>query len=180
MDVEDLIRLIDNVRRSAFRLETLPQYLVPQEAEEFASWTAGNPRTPRTPDTHEYLAELQRDVARGIRWYRVHVLDQPLTAYLRFELYGYLANQKAGEEIYVVDRNAHPDLAELHVDFWLYDDETAVHMVYDHEGRFLCPARVEDLDRYREMRDTAMRHAEPLNDYLARRNLTPETLRMTV
>lgn len=67
MDVDDLVRLIDNVQRSAFRLETLPEYLVPQEAEELSSWKAGHPRTPRTPETHEYLAEFQRDVARGIR-----------------------------------------------------------------------------------------------------------------
>ncbi|MGH3547887.1 MAG: DUF6879 family protein [Pseudonocardiaceae bacterium] len=180
MNVDELIRLIDNVQVSAFRLETLPQYLVVQEAEEFASWTAGYPRTPRTPDTHEYLAELRRDVGRGIRWYRVHILDQPLTAYLRFELCGYLANQEAGEEIYVVDRDTHPDLAGLHEDFWLYDEEIAVRMVYDRKGRFLHPEPVEDLESYRKMRDTALRHAEPLNDYLARKNLTPETLRMTM
>lgn len=180
MNVNDLVRLIDNVQISAFRLETLPQYLVPQEAEEFASWRVGYPRITRTPDTHEYLAELQRDVARGIRWYRVHILDQPLTAYLRFELCGYLANQQAGEEIYVVDRDSHADLAELHEDFWLYDDEIAVRMVYDGEGHFLGPEPVEDLGRYREMRDAAMRHAELLNDYLARKKFTPDTLRMTV
>lgn len=179
MNLDDLVRLINNVQRSAFRLETLPEYLVPQEAEELASWKVGHPRTPRTPKTHEYLAEFQRDVARGIRWYRVHILDQPLTAYLRFELCGYLANQAAGEEIYVVDRNTHADLESLHEDFWLYDDEIAVRMIYDEEGHFLRPEPVDDIERYREMRDTAMLHAEPLNDYLARKNLTPETLRMT-
>ncbi|PZS40044.1 MAG: hypothetical protein DLM62_05000 [Pseudonocardiales bacterium] len=180
MNVDDLIQLIDNVHVSAFSLETLPTYLVPQEAEEFASWTAGWPRMPRTPDTHEYLRELQRDVARGIRWYRVHILDQPLTAYLRFELCGYLSNREAGEEIYVVDRDTHPDLGDLHEDFWLYDDEIAVRVVYDEEGRFLRSEPGDDLEHYREMRDTAMRHAETLNDYMVRRDLTPETLRTTV
>lgn len=179
MDVDDLVRLIDNVRISAFRLETLPQYLVPQEAEEFASWKAGHQRMPRTPETHEYLADFQRDVAQGIRWYRVHILDQPLTPYLRFELCGYPANQAAGEEIYVVDRETHSDLESLHQDFWLYDDEIAVRMVYDDEGHFLYPERVNDIDDYRRMRDTAIRHAEPLNNYFARKNLTPENLRMT-
>ncbi|MGH3720805.1 MAG: DUF6879 family protein [Pseudonocardiaceae bacterium] len=179
MDIDDLVRLIDNVKISAFRLETLPHYLVPQDAEEFTAWNAGQPRTPRTPKTHEYLAEIQRDVARGIRWYRVHILDQPLTAYLRFELCGYLANQAAGEEIYVLDRDTHPDLADLHEDFWLYDDKIPVRMVYDDEGHFLHPERIDHIEPYRQMRDTALRHAEPLTDYLARKNLTPETLRLT-
>ncbi|MGH3825753.1 MAG: DUF6879 family protein [Pseudonocardiaceae bacterium] len=178
MDVDDLVPLIDNVKISAFRLEALPQYLVPQEAEELAAWSAGQPRTPRTPRTHEYLAEIQRDVARGIRWYRVHILDQPLTAYLRFELCGYLANQAAGEEIYVVDRDTHPDLDDLHEDFWLYDDKIAVRMAYSAEGHFLHPERTNDVEPYRQARDTALRHAEPLTDYLTRKNLTPETLRI--
>lgn len=179
MDLHELVRLSDNVKNSAFRLETLPQYLVPQESEELAAWNTGQPRTPRTPETHEYLAEIQRDVIQGIRWYRVHILDQPLTPYLRFELCGYLANQAAGEEIYVVDRDTHPDLTDLHEDFWLYDDETAVRMVYNDEGRFLHPELIDAVEPYRQMRDISLRHAELLNDYLDRRNLTPETLRMT-
>lgn len=179
MDVDDLVRLIGNVQRFAFRLETLPEYLVPQEAEELASWKAGQPRTPRTPETHEYLAEFQRDVVLGIRWYRVHILDQPLTAYLRFELCGYLANQAAGEEIYVVDRNTHADLKPLHEDFWLYDDEIAIRMIYDDEGHFLYPEPIDNIEPYRELRDTSVRHSEPLTDYLVRKGLTSETLRMT-
>ncbi|MEO7194879.1 MAG: DUF6879 family protein [Pseudonocardiaceae bacterium] len=177
MNVDDLVRLIENVQFSAFRIETLPQYLVPQEAEEFTSWKAGHERTLRTPETHKYLADFQRDVARGIRWYRVHILDQPLTAYLRFELCGYLANQAAGEEIYIVDRDRHSDLESLHEDFWLYDDEIAVRMAYDNDGHFLRPERANAIEGYRLMRDTAMRYAEPLNNYFSRKNLTQENLR---
>lgn len=180
MDLDDMRRISNNAKLSVFRLETLPQYLVPQEADEFAAWQAGEPVPLRTPENSPGLARVQRDVARGFRWYRVHILDQPLTAYLRFELYGYLLeNQPAGTEIYVVDRDDHPDLAELHEDFLIFDDEIVVRMVYDDKGYFLYPESVDDIEPYREMRDTAMRHAEPLNDYLARKNLTPETLRVT-
>lgn len=52
-------------------------------------------------------------------------------------------------------------------------------MVYDDEGHFLHPERVNDIESYRQMRDTSMRHAEPLNNYFARKNLTPENLRIT-
>jgi hypothetical protein len=179
MDLDDLRRIGGAAKKSAFRLETLPQYLVPQEAEIFADWKAGRPMSVRTPENNEGLARLKRDAARGFRRYRVHILDQPLTAYLRFELYLYLDSVVVGSEVYVVDRDIHPDLAELHEDFWLYDDEIGVRMFYDEEGHFLHPEPVDDIERYREMRDTAMRHAEPLNDYLARKNLTPERLRMT-
>lgn len=179
MDLDDLRRIGGAAKQSAFRLETLPQYLVPQEAERFAMWNAGKPIQPRTPENSEQLARLQRDAARGFRRYRVHILDQPLTGYLRFELYLYLDSAAVGSEIYVVDRDDHPDLADLREDFWLYDDEIAVRMIYDDEGHFLCPELIDDTDPYREMRDTSLRHSEPLTSYLTRKGLTPETLRMT-
>ncbi len=141
-------------------------------------WNAGEPLPLRTPENSEWLARMQRDIANGFRWYRVHILDQPLTSYLRFELYRYLEGVAVGNEIYVVDRAAHPDLTELHEDFWLFDDEIAVRMVYDNEGHFLYPDPIEDIEPYREIRDTTLHLSEPLTDYLARKNLTPETLRM--
>ncbi|MGH3854247.1 MAG: DUF6879 family protein [Pseudonocardiaceae bacterium] len=178
MDLDDLRRIGGAAKQSAFRLETLPQYLVPQEAERLAMWNAGKLIPPRTPENSEMLARLQHDAARGFRRYRVHILDQPLTAYLRFELYLYLDSVEVGSEIYVVDRDDHPDLTDLHEDFWLYDDEIAVRMIYDDEGHFMYPELVNNIKPYREMRDTALRHSEPLTDYLARNNLTSGTLRM--
>ncbi|MGH3854249.1 MAG: DUF6879 family protein [Pseudonocardiaceae bacterium] len=180
MDLDDLRRISDDAKESAFRLETLPQYLVPQEAERFAIWNSGEPLPLRTPENSEWLARLQRDTANGFRWYRVHILDQPLTSYLRFELYSYLEGVAVGNEIYVADRDSHPDLIELHEDFWLVDDKISVRMVYDDEGHFRYPELVDDIESYIQVRDTALRHAEPLTDYLARKNLTPEALRMTL
>lgn len=178
MDLDDLRRIGGAAKRSAFRQETLPQYLVPQEADDFSAWQAGQLIPPRTPENNELIARVQRDAAQGFRRYRVHILDQPLTAYLRFELYLYLDSVAVGSEVHVVDRDDHPALADLCEDFWLYDDEIAVRMIYDNEGHFLYPELIDDIDPYREMRDTALRHSEPLTDYLARKNLTRETLRM--
>lgn len=171
MDLEDLRKIREKATRSAFRLETLPQYLVPQEQETFAAWRAGHPK-PRTPETSPWLAQLQEDTARGFRWYRVHILDLPLSEYTRYELYSYQASQKAGQETYVVDRSVHADLEHLREDFWLYDDEVAVRMVYDEEGHFLHPELIDDIAPYRQMRDTSMRHGEPLYDYLTRKDIT--------
>lgn len=178
MDLDDLRRIGGAAKESAFRLETLPQYLVPQEVESFADWKAGKPMPVRTPENHEGLARLKCDATRGFRRYRVHILDQPLTAYLRFELYLYLDGVAVGSEIYVVDRDTHPDLVELHEDFWLFDDEIGVRMFYDDEGHFLYPELIDDPEPYRELRDTSLRHAEPLTDYLVRKNLAPENRRM--
>lgn len=51
-------------------------------------------------------------------------------------------------------------------------------MAYDDEGHFVYSEPIDDIEPYREMRYTALCHAEPPTDYRARKNLTPGTLRM--
>jgi hypothetical protein len=51
-------------------------------------------------------------------------------------------------------------------------------MIYDDEGHFLYPELADDPEPYRQMRDTALRHADSVTDYLARKDLRPETLRI--
>lgn len=179
MDLDGLRSIANEAKLSAFRLETLPQYLVPQEEEAFAAWQAGEPVARRTPENNELLARLQRQIAGGFRRYRVHILDQPLTPYLRFELHSYLDSIAVGAEVSVVDRRAHAELADLHEDFWIFDDEIAVRMYYDDEGHFLRPELIDEIEPYRELRDLALSRSEPVTDYLARNGLTRETLRMT-
>jgi uncharacterized protein DUF6879 len=169
MDLEDFSRIMGGATKSTFRLETLPQYLVPQEEEGFTAWREGRPWPARTPENSASLARLKGIVASGIRRYRVHILDYPLSEYSRFELRGYLENQVAGEEIHIADRAEYSELEDMHEDFWLIDDEVAVCMVYDDEGHFLQPEPIDDVKPYLAIRDTALRCAEPLDEFIARR-----------
>ena len=84
------------------------------------------------------MAELQQTVARGIRWYRVHVLDFPLCEYSRFEINSYRDSQAVGQETFLADRAEHAELVDMHEDFWLMDDDAMVRMVYDDVGHFLA------------------------------------------
>jgi len=174
MELADLSRVMREARRSAFRLETLPQYLVPQEEAEFAAWRAGTPFPQRNPDEVPWMSAVKARAAQGFRRYRVHIIDHPMSDYTRFELHGYLENQAIGEEINIADRRDHNELRDLHEDFWLIDDEVVVRMVYDAEGHFLHPEGVAEVAPYVEIRDIAMRCAEPLDDYLARNQLQLE------
>lgn len=169
MDLDDLGRIVDLSRKSAFRLETLPQYLVPEEANEFAAWKTGEKWPLPTPETNSWLAYRQKRTQQGYRWYRVHVLDHPLSEYTRFELHVYQALQAAGEEIYIVDRHAHPNLDELREDFWLIDDDIPIRMVYDDEGHFIKPERMQHAAPYLKMRDIALQHAQTLDDHMSRK-----------
>jgi hypothetical protein len=164
MTRDDLVRLYTQAT-DRFRLETLPQYLVPQEVDQLAAWRRGERRL-HVPEDTEWLAKIRDETAAGGRWWRVHILDYPLVDYSRWELFAYQANVGAGEQVFIADRAWHADLADLHEDFWLYDSSIAIRMVYDDEGHHLYPEQRDDVQRYLDIRDLAHSHAMPLLDYL--------------
>lgn len=164
MDATDISRLAGQAT-DLFRLETLPVYDVGEEADDFAAWQRGD-RTLPTLETDGWLQKIRDTTAAGARWSRVRILDYPLTEYSAFELYGYQANARAGERIYVADRAWSPELADLHDDFWMFD-ETVVRMVYDVTGRFLYAEQPPAAAWFSGLRGVALRHAMPLGDFLA-------------
>jgi hypothetical protein len=164
MNLDDL-RKISATATDRFRLETLPQYLVTHEEEEFAAWKRGD-RIRSTPEDSAWLRRIRDSTVAGERWWRVRILDYPLVEYSRYELFGYQDSDAAGQQTFVANRAWHSDLAELHEDFWLFDSKIALRMVYDDEGHFLHPEECDNTQHYLSIRDRAVQHAIPLSDYL--------------
>lgn len=166
---EEFRALADAARGSVFRLETLQRYVIPGEAEDLDAFLQGRPQPNSKRRLEPWLQRLRESIAAGKRWQRVHVVTYPLSDYLRFELTGYQEGVAAGEDIRIADRDAHRDLDQLTQDFWLFDDQIAVMMRYDADGRFLGYERADtpgDLTRCRQQRDLALAHATPLREYL--------------
>jgi hypothetical protein len=165
--LEELRAAIEGIQAEAFRLEAAQSYAgVPDPGWE--AWQAGRPLPERTPDNDPWLARIARHTAAGRRIYRAMIIDWPVSAYKRYELAAFAPHPAAGEGIYVVDRDAHPDLADLNEDFWLLDGRLAVRMLYDQEGRLLDRKEAdESADVYLARRDLAMAHAQPLAVWLA-------------
>jgi hypothetical protein len=166
MNYDDLDQLWDRSRREIFRLETLPVYDVPEEAASVAAFLRGEPLPVHTPDNHPWYRKLADTVARGVRIYRVHVIDWPLTGYLRFELAGYPELVSAGTQVYITERGSHPELAGLNEDFWLFDEQHVAVMRYDPQGHPLGPEPGDDVAKYVAGRDAAMAHAVSLDAWL--------------
>jgi Family of unknown function (DUF6879) len=178
LGAEQLRALLAAAQSSIFRLETRQQYRIPAEAERIRAFEEGRPLPPRSTASFRLVQEA---VTAGKRVYRVHVVEHPLTSYLRYELAAYQESiaAKVGEEIYIADRAAHPGLAHLTDDFLLVDAETdrpaLVFVRYDQDGRHLGWERSDDpveLRRCAHQRDLALRHAVDLNRYLAARHVT--------
>jgi hypothetical protein len=162
-----LAQAFSTFERSAFRLETLPAYDVPEEEARLRLFRSGAALPPRSPDTDEWLAFIARSVGAGRSVERVHVVTHPLSDYLRFELACYLENEAAGERVGIAVRDEASPLPELVEDFWLFDDEHVFVMQYDANGRFLGAEPAADPARYRTLRERAQAAAVPLSRYRA-------------
>lgn len=174
MTAEELNDPFERFSVSAFRLETQQQYTVPEEADDLQRWLKGLPLPDRSVRTSPWLRRIAVTTAAGKHWSRVHVVDLPLSDYVKFEIAGYLENAAAGEEIRIAIRSQHAELADLRDDFWLFDSGTpesyGLAMTYDAGGHHLGNEMVTDparLATYQQARETAWEVSMPLNDFTA-------------
>jgi Family of unknown function (DUF6879) len=142
--------LYQNCRVSAYRLEVQQYYHVPEDIERQAAFREGRPLPPPRPHAVESLRLIRQLTQAGRRIGRVHVVDRPLSEYVRYELSLYPSNVEAGEEVWIADRSAHPDLDQLRTDFAIIDGETGqpdvITFQYDDAGRLLGYEHVADRD----------------------------------
>ncbi len=176
MNFDEFDSYFDRFTQDVFRLENLQHYAISAEDERVRAFREGTARPERSVRTEPWLARIAATTVAGKSWTRVHVVDHPLSEYLRYELVGYVESQAAGEQIGIADRAADASLSTLGEDFWLFDGESpeayAVLMHYDEAGHFVGFDHTADpgvLDRCRLERDIAMRHSVGLNTYLAER-----------
>lgn len=159
--------LLEASKRSVFRVELLQSYAWPGEAHRLSEWRAtGN----ITPDTGEQWDRLAAQVAAGIPNTLLHVIDLPLTDYLRYEFVAYQANNlRAGQDVRIAVRDSHPALVDQTEEFALYDD-VLVWFRYDHEtGVKLGWERDDDrasIESCRQFRDLAMSQSMPLMQFI--------------
>jgi hypothetical protein len=151
-------------------METLQSYQVAPEDALFSAFMEGRP-LPYSTESSAWLRRITDYTGSGRRMSRVHVVDEPLTDYLRFELEVYRINQSAGEEVFITPRRTHVALASFNQDWYLFDDETLIFMHYSESGEFLGAAEAPegtDVGIFRRQRDLALEHAIPLGRYLNR------------
>ena len=159
-------------RHRVFRLETLDYYYAPNEREPYARFLA---RKPADLAWREPWKRLVRDVrASGRIMQRVHVVTEPASDYIRFELlHVYPANVEAGEDVRILSRGLASGLPGA--DYWLFDDHLAALLDYDEDGRVERVELTADqtlVMTLRGARAEAIRLATPLAQYVAKHHIT--------
>jgi hypothetical protein len=171
LDLTAIDRFFDqHFTSSAFRLEVLDRYTVDSDEGNVESYLSGG-LVPSWAEDSEWMSQLARERAEGKRNYRVHVVESPLSDYLRYECeWGYVYTSRAGEDIYILDTAETPRPAGLiDEDFYLLDDQRVLVMRYDSDGRLLGgePLPESQTGRYLHCREVAMAHAVPFGRYWA-------------
>lgn len=157
--------------RSAYRLETLNEYDSPETRIRVARFLAGEPDLPQIRAYWDQVISEARQAGKIMQ--RVHVVSEPLTDYLRFELACYEFSVEAGEDIRILPATATADLDLPSFDYWLFDEQRAAVMYYGRRGTWLRTEIVTDpefIADCREWRDAALSRAIPLSNYLGERS----------
>ena len=99
LDNDEWMALFAGVQSSWFRLETLQVYDVGYENEEFETFLRTG-QLDRDIGPWQQMISTHTHFGRPLR--RVHVIEEPLTDYLRYELAAYQHNGRAGEDIRLI------------------------------------------------------------------------------
>ncbi|MFI5962836.1 DUF6879 family protein [Streptomyces asoensis] len=164
---EEWAARFEGFTREAWRLETLPQYLMPSEAQGFAAFRSGARIDPLAV-SNDYTDRLRRQVAEGRSQGRVHVVTRPLSDYLRFEFHHYYsAHALAGEEIRILDVTDRENPLAGVQDFWMFDRSEVVLMNYHSDGRQISREVFEgDVTPFIEYQRIAVAESVPFEEYV--------------
>lgn len=163
-------------RHSVFRLETLQDYAGSGEDAALAAFRAGAQAPPERPSKDAWTRMIRSNVAAGRTLQRVHVVTEPVTPYMSFELtWAYEPNVAAGEDIRIVPVEAGqqwPEELPEATDFWLFDSHELYAMHYATDGTWLGTEPVSDPARIVQAcawRDAALHLGVPWATYIAQR-----------
>lgn len=167
LDAEGFGRRLRGFQRSAWRWECQQVYGFPAELEQVARFVAGEEK----PEGYNagWLESVRGIAESGRSIGRVRAIRQPLTDYVRCQLAWVTGDSvQAGEDIRLLDITE-DDLGLPDHDFWLFE-ETVVRLNFSNNGALTSIEELEDPDlgQYLEWRDTALKHAVPYADYVAR------------
>lgn len=155
----NLSELFASSTRDVFRLEVRQSYKVAGEEARLVAWRAGAEWPPGITPWQERLKLL---IPKGVRMRRVHVVELPLSEYIRWEMESYARNAEFGEEIRILPMRQ-AALALLDTDFWLFDERSVVLMHYDDKDELTARELYQgDAQAYVLARDLAWQAAQPL------------------
>ncbi len=136
-------------RRTAYRFELQPYYMVNGEQESFRHFLEGRPVSPlNIEEDRAWLERVKERSAEGAEMARVRVHQDPPTDYQRWMRYRGAFNEQYGETIYyftVAQAITAGILGGVALrDWWFFDDERLMVLTHNTEGRRIQTELITD------------------------------------
>lgn len=156
-------------RRSCFRLETLQHYGASGEDDSIRVFAAGGDPAPHR-GKRDWMKLVDAAVRDGRVVQRVHVVREPVTPYVMFEVaWSYAYSVAAGEDVRIIATGDSWPVGLPHRDFWLFDDVELFDMCYSEDGTWLGVehANADAALWACDVRDRVLQLSVPWQDYIA-------------
>ncbi|MFQ6147210.1 DUF6879 family protein [Streptomyces seoulensis] len=162
-------RLFETFEHTAWRLETRRGYASDRQDPDFRAFLATG-SSPCDPDEPWFITiKAQTDAGKTVG--RVRVADHPPTTEQLFLLDYARHNAAVGEDIRYLWRQDAERAALPAEDFWIFDSRLIALLHFDEEDDLLNVELITEpaeVVRYCAVRDAAMHHAVPRDEFAAR------------
>lgn len=158
--------LFAEFRHTAWRLETRRGYASDRTSAKWDRWLASEDIAAGPDNT--WGENVRAQVARGKRFERVRLVDEPASQGQEFLLASGLGNVAAGEDIRNLTRSRAQELRLPDYDFWLFDSRLLVRFAFDEQDTTLGVYVTEDPAEVLaacQARDAAWHHAVPTSEF---------------
>jgi hypothetical protein len=156
---------------TAFRLETLREYVVPEEQESYSRFQHGQATDVMdVPGYQEWLGWIRVAKRAGKTIERVRILDEPPTSYQRWAAWIGHHNEAAGEVMRYISRSRalQIGLPLSRGDWWLLDSVRVASVEFDECGvpmGGVIHDRPDEVQSYISWRNLALRHSRPVSEF---------------
>jgi hypothetical protein len=129
---EDLTGLFTSFQREALHLEMRDSYGTTAEIPHFAKWEAGEPDD--TDWLQPWFDTVRAGAQAGKAFRRARIVSEPISNYQKWVLKDSHLFVEAGEDIRWVPRSRVSTVALPGNDFWLFDDQIVVFLIFAASG----------------------------------------------
>jgi hypothetical protein len=126
-------------KQDLLRVQTLARYISVSDGDDFERYLRGEAE-PTAPHKRAWLDRLASDAAHGRVRRNVHIVEQPLSEYLRYQFeWCYTFNVAAGQDVRVLDISSNPAASPLTAcgDFAVIEGIDVARNNYAPDGTFL-------------------------------------------
>lgn len=142
----------DEMKKEWFKIEVLQDYSGEDDGPSLQQWLKGDKQSSielmKAEANPEWVESCRQKIKGGVKLIRVHIVDEPPTPYVEWELehYKYVNIAQCGEQVLLVRKSDVDNLQIPMGDIMIFDDQKAVVNEYDSSGRMTSQTFYDEND----------------------------------